>query len=364
MQLHLDRRVASALLLLFSRVSSLSLKDSRDAQLFAVEEDAQLSTTQHEDVKFCVKQYARSLHGVKPGLGAFIRDHPLKTKSTSNKPVIIGAGSGNTGTHSVYNALKSLKLEAWHAAKSKTWDARRAEIKNILHYKVAKHEGHQQKRHECEKKLRSFDYVQLLNGTDAVVDMPTAEVFLNLFLSFPKAKVILSTRPPRSWVEGRMRTHPSVSPPIQEPCGLQLQDFTAQELARLYSLNNAFVRCLVPKQQLLEFDLWTDSDTRMSGLMRELAEFVGLQALAAPLPHVVPGAIPAAVDAATAAAPKVTSYLPVAIAAAQATLNPPPATKESCMAWLDDHVKNTSTVDFGQFRQAMTGACDMDSSAS
>mmetsp|Transcript_54485 Transcript_54485/g.151866 ORF Transcript_54485/g.151866 Transcript_54485/m.151866 type:complete len:358 (+) Transcript_54485:78-1151(+) len=236
-----------------------------------------------QDVRRCVRTYADDLDKVRQGLGGPIRTHPLLPASTSSRAVVIGAGSGNTGTHSIYLALKQLGFTAWHAAKNKTWDARRSRIKRLLHKKQ-----HEQRR-LCRQELRNFNYTALLDGCDAVVDMPTAEIFLNMYLSFPNAQVILSTRPPASWVEGRTRVHPKVAAPIQEPCGLVLRDFTSDELAKIYALNNGLVRCLVPRHRLLEFDLWADPKVRVNGMMGELGRFLNRPTLDGPFPYIVPG---------------------------------------------------------------------------
>lgn len=248
----------------------------------------------------CVRRYADGLDAAEDGLGSAIRNHPLKSVSTSSREIIIGAGSGNTGTHSIHSALTQLGLLTWHAAKNKTWDERRGKIRSILKHRSAKSSSSKQRRlageeGNCQQKLRNFNYTKLLDSCDAVVDMPTAEVFLELFLSFPKAKVILSTRPAASWVEARTRTHAGVAPPMQEPCGgLALKDFSEKVLERVYELNNDLVRCLVPPEQFFELDFWTDPPERAENMMAELAFFVGgydtlSHATTGTLPHVVPG---------------------------------------------------------------------------
>merc|ERR1712217_546071 len=97
----------------------------------------------------------------------------------------------------------------------------------------------------CTARLRSFDYTTLLPKFDAWLDTPTAELFLDIFLSFPKAKVILTTRPADEWVTARKSWMDMAYPPIHEPCGRlgQVADgtFTDTELAALFTLLNELV---------------------------------------------------------------------------------------------------------------------------
>ena len=61
-----------------------------------------------------------------------------KGQVPKNRRVIIGAGSGNTGTHSIYHALTEFGFVTWHASKNKTWDNKRSKIRTILRKKPAK----------------------------------------------------------------------------------------------------------------------------------------------------------------------------------------------------------------------------------
>merc|ERR1712151_1009088 len=100
---------------------------------------------------------------------------------------------------------------------------------------------------ECLLTLREVDYTVLPQAVDAVFDEPVPELFINFFLSFPRAKVIITKRPSEEWASKRLaRKHAFV--PMQEPCGLidpplhlEQQLFSQAEWAQLFNLNNNFV---------------------------------------------------------------------------------------------------------------------------
>lgn len=216
-------------------------------------------------MQHCVQIHADALNQLHEGWGETIIKHPLKTQTVSQRSVIIGGGMGTTGTKSLHAALKLLGLNVWHAGRNSTWDARRNDVTYLLKTGQA-------------KEIHNFDFVGLLDGADGAIDCPTAEVFIDLFLSFPNAKVVLSTRPPQSWAASRLKHHSGTLVPKQEPFGAQIgsKGFESIEtLAKLYQINNDFVRCVVPKQQLLEYDLWADNPDRIRGLLKEIQNFAG-----------------------------------------------------------------------------------------
>lgn len=222
----------------------------------------------------CVQGYADSLDLVRAGLGTTIRSHPLTVTRTSNRPLILGAGSGSSGTTGLFHALAGLGAVTLHWMTShgpeglnKTGNPWTYELIRILGGGVwpeaeavqarsrgaVRYEGAKR----CRARLRSYDYAGIPADVDAVTDTPAAELFLPLFLSFPRARVVLTTRPAAAWARSRLeRTGNFTFVPLQEPCGLTLVSSRARhlsraDLARLYVLNNKLVRCLVPPEQLL-----------------------------------------------------------------------------------------------------------------
>eukprot|EP00931_Biecheleriopsis_adriatica_P105843 TRINITY_DN8036_c0_g1_i1.p1 TRINITY_DN8036_c0_g1~~TRINITY_DN8036_c0_g1_i1.p1 ORF type:complete len:358 (-),score=21.11 TRINITY_DN8036_c0_g1_i1:134-1108(-) len=224
----------------------------------------------------CVSDYASKLDSLMPGLGDNIRSHPLQKKVTSNRSLILGAGPGTTGTRSLNTALKLIGLKSHHCDdfKEVVYAFRGQGWKSPTNETLTKEEVG-----ACLKTVRNYDYTKhLQESIDAELDTPVAENFLNMFLSFPNSKVILTKRPGLEWVKSR-KSHNGPLWPMQEPCGLMLvgrpHNATDSDLASLLSLHNEFIRCLVPANRLMEINLWTESDARMRGLMQELANFVG-----------------------------------------------------------------------------------------
>lgn len=238
--------------------------------------------TEQKRLRSCLSSYADGLDGVVEGLGSAIREHPLSVVKTSDRDIVIGPGSGTAGSESAAAALSMLGFHTGHytygAPESASWSL-------LLHGIL------RQPADECISSLRSFDFTSLNTSIDAVFDTPVAELFLDLYLSFPHAKFVLSVRPPLEWAESRMEyLHGVTPPPMQEPCNLVMggpevggNNITAH--AQLFHLNNELVRCVVPQDRLFEIDLAGPTDT----VMLELSEFLNVPRLDAEYPHCIGG---------------------------------------------------------------------------
>lgn len=244
--------------------------------------------------RMCIDAYADGLDQVRPNLGHSIRGHPLTTVATSQRDLILGAGSGSTATHSLQGALRMFGLTVSHYTdnpRHRKWTRR---ILSILGGAYApKVPMNETSASRCRQELRLLNYSSLPSSIDAVMDTPVAEMFIDMFLSFPRARVILTTRPPHDWVATRLlHDKDDGFVPIQEPCGLYLgygrTIFSHAEIAGLFDLNNRFVRCFVPKTQLFELNVWLDPKERMKTMMTDLAQFLGISNFSGegiPFPH-------------------------------------------------------------------------------
>jgi len=236
--------------------------------------------TKYGAIRECVHQYAQGLHDVKPGLGDSMMAHPLRPVQVSDRQIIFGAGVGTTGTRSLKVALGALGARVVHCCNTPAVTSIMAPYGLGASLEDRKPMSNKEIL-ECRAALHSFNYASMPVHTDAFMDTPVAEVFLNLFLAYPRAKVILTTRNATEWVATRIKHHAlNGFAPMQEPCGLFMQyprdTFDVEELERLFELQNDLVRCLVPQQQLLEINVWTETPQRMEGFMDELADFLVL----------------------------------------------------------------------------------------
>jgi len=220
-----------------------------------------------KSVQACIRKYADGLDQVQDNLSQAIRQHPLKMARTSQRNVTICAGSGTTATKSLHYALGNIGVCSWHFETTEPWH------QNI--YGVWNRQGISTQ--DCHKQLQGFDYTSLPGHVEAVGDTPMAELFLDMFLSFPNSKVILLHRPSVEWAEARLRYEANARAPIQEPCGkgMTMEDFTIPQSARLEDLKNDLIKCLVPEKNLLLFSPWTDPPARTEKIMDELATFMG-----------------------------------------------------------------------------------------
>ena len=219
----------------------------------------------------------------------------LRQTATSSRPVVIGAGQGTTGTTSLALALQLLNFTVWHADRvygppgSPTKTKWREPIINILRRTAIKpaHSGAVGgSARKCNKELDALDY-RLPHSTQALVDVPAPDVFLDLLWAQPKAFVILSTRPKEEWVERRIADHPvSGMLPVDRPCGAMLNTWPRSLSEALLGSHEQLVRCVTPPQRLLELCIacpkWqagrgNASEPQMGDLAR-LASFLNVTA--------------------------------------------------------------------------------------
>jgi hypothetical protein len=231
---------------------------------------AQTTDENHPNLRHCIDAYASGLDALHKGLGKSIRAIRLEAPLVSNRSnILFGVGSGTTGTRSFHSVLKMIGLYGWHFRTPEEDTARGAwkhELSSILRRDPDK----------CRAALAAFDHVaHHPDSVEFILDTPTPELFLHLFLAYPKTKFLLSTRPGDEWADSRLRHHSDSFAPILDPCQQHVKSFLKKNLARMQILKDDLVRCAVPKSQLFEVDLWTDGEERMQHLVSDLADFTG-----------------------------------------------------------------------------------------
>lgn len=240
---------------------------------------AQMAAGKRDDseMRSCIRGYSNKLNGVRRGLGddvirrfGNVSFNDVGAKAIPQTSIVLGAGYGTTGTRSLDTALRLMGLQGEHYGPTGQRFAR------LLGYqarpKIFPRDA------TCKNTLeRQFPH-EFKYDKQYLVDTPVAELFLDLYWTFPDAKVILTTRPAREWAARRL-VHHSVPAPIQEPCGY-LQGHFKKNLAKLFDYHNDLVRCVVPKERLFELNFWEDSWDRLRSLGEDLASFVGGEAIA------------------------------------------------------------------------------------
>jgi len=243
--------------------------------------------TNRAELVQCVASYADGLDAVRPELGAPIRTHRLQATRTSDRSIVFGAGLSFTGTRSLSAFMMDLNMTGCHFKSS--WASRLdhimglenplfgiPEVYGVYNFTEAK---------ACYMKLRSMDLTEGIGpDIDFMTDAPIPQLALDLFLAYPNAKFVLSTRPASDWVDVGFATPLA---PLQEPCGINSSKFEPSEMARLVDLNNDLIRCIVPQSQLFELSVFSDPPEVKAHLSRSLSAFLGRPLpVDVPFPHI------------------------------------------------------------------------------
>ena len=186
---------------------------------------------------------------------------------------IIVAGEGKTGTDSIARTLASFGMCVGHWSKT---------------YNCSKHASHQWMRarnYTMDAKPEvygSIDYSRLLNGIDAVADVPIPTVFPFLYDALKtRSVVILSTRPSNEWAQRRYNWREDHADPIplqyprnyslRERYKLHVSTFNDTPIstgAHAYAAYNAYVRNTVPHDRLLEIDMFSNRSSNKAFPLR------------------------------------------------------------------------------------------------
>jgi hypothetical protein len=252
--------------------SAMLLQSQANAQLPEIQPHPMLSPAQLG----CIQSYRGSLEQILPGSGRHLH---LREWGGSGMPLmpgklapVLGAALGTTAGRSLAVFAKQIGLRTHHDLSEdkpkKSWAA----LLNAVRGKHAN--GSNLNTHnECADALNAFDFGTLLSdGFDVLLDTLVADQFLDFYALSPNSKVILSTQSAKKWIEARLKHHPlDQHLPVQSRCGAKLQDVDAGVAARMFEAHQELVRCMVPKDKLLELDVLSGTSVDTG----RIAQFLG-----------------------------------------------------------------------------------------
>ena len=196
--------------------------------------------------------------------------------TASTKQLIIGAGAGSTGTHSLYNWLCEMGFTAVH------WSKTCGQISETgVVYEWAN--NHTNPLIDLEPSGRdAFDYT-LFDGADAVSEYPFPSYFSYLLRDHPDAYVILTVRNATEWVHKREHDHPTTPMVgLSEEASMRAIETRAasdkrarpstrrmEDSVAAYERHNALVRKLAPPSRLLEMNVFDEPDVVLKRRLRE-----------------------------------------------------------------------------------------------
>jgi len=228
----------------------------------------------------CLTVYGQELNRIRPGLGDNILTHPLSVPRTSHRPLVFGVGEGTTGTWGLFVALKMLgwKKNVWHYELKSKW--RRDSMCNLdTKRRTPLKLGCQAGLAEAEhlRRQRNVDLTDNLpDEIYSILDTPVPNLFVSLFLAFPQARYILTTREAGAWAKSRLAYHKWAPCPMQEPVGCYVDQFDEETLGKMVKLQDNLVRCTVPKDRLFEMDVVKVPKEESWQLWWPLQRFLGL----------------------------------------------------------------------------------------
>lgn len=190
------------------------------------------------------------------------------TRRPSEHFLLICAGFGHTGTRSLEEALKLMGMRTAH------WST---DIKGMVY--SGSHEL-------ANSSFARFDHV------DAVIDIPVPEFFMEMMLSYPRSKVLLTVRNPRKWMQRHVnRTtngqlaacHKKLNPRQANIRTIVLGAAcpSPMQMLKRYLLHNRAVVSVVPPDKLEVLDIFNDPDP-----FAVLARATGRPHPGVPFPHV------------------------------------------------------------------------------
>lgn len=216
----------------------------------------------------CISQYVASVNHTLPGFEALLRLRRWGGRCTPKRGAgekrFINAGQGTTATKSLDCLFQQMGFRQHHWTLS---DAPAAFWRSLVTSDMkGPTDGH------CMSALNGLDFGAPLELYDLIGDHPVGTHFLDFYACRPDAKVLLTTRPSAKWVPARLDHYTESEVPMESPCGLKLKDAPTGVGAALFDAHDDLVRCIVPKQDLFEVDVFTKSAT---GLSSQIAQFAG-----------------------------------------------------------------------------------------
>jgi len=223
-----------------------------------------------EDRDECLTKYMAKVNSAHSGftidsIAQIMRSKDIEARQ-SDRTLILCAGQGTTASVGVASALEALGLHGYH------WSHDVATAnENVLDGELPSYTKdiweiiRGTDKEKCHQALAEYDFTNLPNNVDYVSDTPFPETFLMFYQQFPRAKVILSSRPSAEWVERRVERHSGTPPPLLNPCGSGLiGNYTNQQLEVFFDAYNELVRCVVPAENFLEIDVFSDTSINMT----------------------------------------------------------------------------------------------------
>ena len=201
-------------------------------------------------------------------------NYAFRPRHVNPKPLIIGAGEGTTGTHTVAKLMSSTGSPARTVAH---WEA---VYGNSTQWKKGSRSEASQAYVGLRKRLMAltpperahFDY-DVFDAYDGVADTPIPELFPYIYRTYPQARVILSVRNASEWVDSRVRHHPTSPRPFalfdasmeiiknrKKKDRTSRNSLNPSDSALAFAMQNMLVRCLVPSHKLLVVDVFNTPD--------------------------------------------------------------------------------------------------------
>ena len=156
-----------------------------------------------------------------PGFEALaeLRSEIRRARLIDERPLIIGAGEGSTGTKTIHAILaKRFRLRVLLG-----WDSLTPQVST-----------------DPDLMLRK-PLARLLAGYDAVIDTPVAQIFPFLLATFPNARVIHTYRSSRSWVKTRTAEHFNTPLPLSSLYAPLLDVWPMKEMWRSRGVVNSIL---------------------------------------------------------------------------------------------------------------------------
>ena len=194
-------------------------------------------------------------------------NYAFRPRHVNPKPLIIGAGEGTTGTHTVARLISRTASPA----------------RTVAHWEVVygnRSSEASQAYVGLRKRLMAltpperahFDY-DVFDAYDGVTDEPIPQLFPYIYRTYPQARVILSVRNASEWVDSRVRHHPASPRPFalfdasmeiivnrKKKNRTSRPSLNPSDSALAFAMQNMLVRCLVPSHKLLVVDVFNTPD--------------------------------------------------------------------------------------------------------
>lgn len=194
-------------------------------------------------------------------------NYAFRPRHVNPKPLIIGAGEGTTGTHTVAKLISDTARPARTVAHWELVYGNRSREASQAYVGLRK-----RLLALTPPERAHFDY-DVFDAYDGVADSPIPELFPYIYRTYPQARVILSVRNASEWVDSRVRHHPTSPRPFalfdasmeiiknrKKKDRTSRPDLNPSDSALAFAMHNMLVRCLVPPHKLLVVDVFNTPD--------------------------------------------------------------------------------------------------------